>query len=154
MDNQKPNSRMHYGLKKSASTCRGTTLAPLVISLAIAALASIAFLNQGAALGERKNLIKAPDEVFGYIKEWVNLRGQKQNHFQITPAEMSFHNSRNVFGYLVTYEQGNSGKKSSFTYQTATTNQCIELKKLLEKYKNTIIKITCTNSDLLIQFQR
>ncbi|MDG1694568.1 MAG: hypothetical protein P8I13_06920 [Porticoccaceae bacterium] len=135
MNNQKPNSRMHYGLKKVASTCRGTTLAPLVISLAIAALAGIAFLNQGAALGERKNLIKAPDEVFGYIQEWVNLRKQKGST-PINPAELSFHGKQNVFGRYVNYMHITSTTSTkAFDYPTQSPAQCDALKPIFQKYK-------------------
>lgn len=134
MNNQKPSNRMHYGLPRMALACRGNTLAPVVIALFISAVASIAFLQQGAQLSEKQKLIRAPEEAFEYAQEWINLRKQKKNHYEITSAELSFHKTNNVFGYGISYEQGNTLKPSSIQYPTKSQSHCIQLKSILEKY--------------------
>ena len=159
MNNQKPNSRMHYGLKTMASLCRGNTLVPIIIALSISSVASIAFLKQGADLSERQKQINAPKEAFEYLQEWINLRKQKQFHYQITPAELSFHNTQNVLGYWVRYEQGTAaGRSSTFSYLTRSPSHCIQIKSIFEKHgikdsKNKRV-IKCTNSYLDFEFRR
>ena len=142
MTNQTPKSRMHYGLKAMASLCRGNTLVPIIIALSISSVATVAFLKQGADLSEKQKQINAPKEAFEYLQEWVNLRKQKQFHYQITPAELSFHNTQNVLGYSVQYEQGSATKNSKFVYPAQSGDQCIRLKSMIEKY-GSVRKISC-----------
>lgn len=142
MNNQTPKSRMHYGLKTMASLCRGNTLVPIIIALSISSVAAVAFLKQGADLSEKQKQINAPKEAFEYLQEWINLRKQKQFHYQITPAELSFHNTQNVLGYSVQYEQGTTLKKSKFVYPAKSGNQCTHLKSIIEKY-DAIRSISC-----------
>lgn len=135
MNNQTPNRRMHYGLKRTAPTCRGNTLIPILIALSISTVASIAFLKQGADLSKKQKQINAPIEAFEYLQEWINLRKQKQFHYQITPAELSFHDTQNVLGYLVRYVQGTAtGDSSIFEYPTNNEAECMEIKSIFEKH--------------------
>ena len=157
MNNQTPKSRMHYGLKTMASLCRGNTLVPIIIALSISSVAAIAFLKQGADLSEKQKQINAPKEAFEYLQEWINLRKQKQFHYQITPAELSFHNTQNVLGYWTQYKQGTAaGRSSSFRYLTQSSSHCIQIKLMLEKHgiKHSLNKrvIYCTNSSLVFEF--
>jgi hypothetical protein len=141
VNNQKPNSRMHYGLKTMASLCRGNTLIPIIIALSISLVASIAFLKQGADLGEKQKVIQAHYEVLEYLEEWVNLKKEKGGSTGvggtlILPSELSFHGTKNIFGNYMRFEvrtyQTNAQR---FEYPTQTQNQCELIRAQLEKYK-------------------
>ena len=140
MNNQKPSNRMHYGLPRMALACRGNTLAPVVIALFISALASIAFLQQGAQLSEKQKLIRAPEEVMGYIQEWVNLKKEKGGSTKyggtpINPSELSFHRTKNIFGNYMSYGTGTPFSGRTFDYGTKSPQQCELLLPMIKKYK-------------------
>lgn len=141
MNNQKPNSRMHYGLKTMASLCRGNTLIPIIIALSISLVASIAFLKQGADLGEKQKVIQAHYEVLEYLEEWVNLKKEKGGSTGvggtlILPSELSFHGTKNIFGNYMRFEvRTYEANAQRFEYPTQTQNQCELIRAQLEKYK-------------------
>ena len=53
---------------------RGNTLVPVIIALAISAIATIAFLNQGADLSVKNRIIVAQNEIASALSDWVVIR--------------------------------------------------------------------------------
>jgi hypothetical protein len=147
MSNQKPRSRMHHGL---ALTCRGNTLVPILIALAISSAATIAFLDQGSKLNEKQNMTKAPDEVLEYIQEWVNLKKGKGSS-AIIASDLSFHRKTNIFNQTVVYQETVPGKTGAkrLEYPTETRKECEKLKSIFSKYK-IIQEVSCSSRTLYI----
>lgn len=52
----------------------GNTLIPVIIALAISAVASIAFLKQGADLSDQAKVLEAQYEVAAILQEWNRLK--------------------------------------------------------------------------------
>jgi hypothetical protein len=53
---------------------RGNTLVPVIIGLAISAIATIAFLNQGANLSQKNKVTIAQNELAAVMQEWHILK--------------------------------------------------------------------------------
>ena len=158
MNNQKPNSRMHYGLKTMASLCRGNTLVPIIIALSISLVASIAFLKQGADLSEKQKQINAPDEVLGIVEEFVQLNSSK-NYANIVASDLTFPGTRNVYNRLIFFTQSIGLRPAYVRYPTRNLNTCTSLRTVIEKYQLVVdvqcghfIHI-CNNTDLCIEFK-
>jgi hypothetical protein len=62
--------RSEYRLRK----WRGNTLVPVIIALAISAIATVAFLNQGANLATDNKLVIAQNEIAVALSDWVVAR--------------------------------------------------------------------------------
>ena len=173
MNNQTPKSRMHYGLKTMASLCRGNTLIPIIIALSISLVTSIAFLKQGADLGEKQKVIQAPYEVLEYLEEWVNLKKEKggstsqkttliggkfvtRNVTAIKRSELSCHGTKNIFGLSMRFDD-NFTNAQRFEYPTQSKDQCELIRAQLEKYpiiNQARTKCTTTNKNWLYIFLR
>ena len=65
----KPNYIIHHSKNQL-----GNTLIPVIIALAISAVASIAFLRQGADLSDQAKILKAQYEVAAILQEWNRLK--------------------------------------------------------------------------------
>ena len=52
----------------------GNSLVPVIIALAISAVASVAFLNQGSKLTEKNKVLAAQFEIIELIQEWNRLK--------------------------------------------------------------------------------
>lgn len=158
MNNQKPNSRMHYGLKTMASLCRGNTLVPIIIALSISSVASIAFLKQGADLSEKQKQINAPDEVLGIVEEFVQLNSSK-NYANIVASDLTFPGTRNVYNLPIFFTQSIGPRPAYVRYPTRNPNTCNNLRTVIEKYQLVVdvqcgnFMLVCNNKDLCIEFK-
>ena len=161
MNNQKPSNRMHYVLPRMALACRGNTLAPVVIALFISALASIAFLQQGAQLSEKQKQIQAPEEVLDIIEEFVQLNNSK-DYANIVASDLTFPGTSNVYNHTITfYPASTSGRLAAYVkYHADNKANCENLKTIIEKYKLMITLscghriYSCYGADLCIMFNR
>ena len=52
----------------------GNTLIPVIIALAISAVASVAFLKQGADLSAKAKILEAQYEIADALKEWNRIK--------------------------------------------------------------------------------
>ena len=57
----------------------GNTLVPVIISLAISAIATIAFLNQGANLSQKNKILMAQYEIVNLVQQWNILKSTTSN---------------------------------------------------------------------------
>ena len=89
---------------------RGNTLVPVIIALAISAIATIAFLNQGADLSTKNKIVVAQNEIASAISEWVVSReatGGARATAVIT-ANTPPNPGANIFGSSMNYGELNN----------------------------------------------
>ncbi len=82
---------------------RGNTLVPVIIALAISAIATIAFLNQGADLTAKNKVVIAQNEIASAISEWVVSREATAGANAATTANTPPNPGANIFGSAVTF---------------------------------------------------
>jgi hypothetical protein len=109
---------------------RGNTLVPVIISLAIAAIATVAFLNQGATLTNQNRVNLAANEITGMLYDWSVMRASNTaiDIGANRPAAMA---AENVFGIANEYTaaaapaNGAAGNSASVLYRTDTDANCL-----------------------------
>ena len=135
MNNQKPKSRMQYGLKCTAATCCGNTLVPVLIALVISMAASVTFLQQGKVLNEKTLMLEAPDELIRLAQKLKKLRKTK-TLVEIKTKDLGA--TYNVFENQLIYEAPKppitSSSQGQIRYATNNSAQCQELAALLVKH--------------------
>lgn len=148
MNNQKPKSRMQYGLKRTAATCCGNTLVPVIIALAISMAASVTFLQQGTVLNEKTLMLEAPNELIRLTKKFKDeIKTYKDASIVSTTATFSPNLGFNVFGNSVrSRENSTSSGNYELLYVTKTPSQCQELAALLAKHPD-VSRVCCGCSD-------
>ena len=107
---------------------RGNTLVPVIIGLAISAIATIAFLNQGANLSQKNKILMAQNEIARAIQQWNILKSTKPLS-AIASADIP--TITNVFGQDLEFTvnlDGSKNKQAYFTYKTNSANSCARLK--------------------------
>ena len=82
---------------------RGNTLVPVIIALAISAIATVAFLNQGADLSAKNKVVIAQNEVASAISEWVVSREATGGANAATTATLPPAQGDNIFGGNVSF---------------------------------------------------
>ena len=150
MNNQKPKSRMQYGLKRTAPTCRGNTLVPVIIALAISMVASVTFLQQGKVLNEKTRMLEAPDElvlVTKKYKEAIKTFKEEKETYKKAPGTskkptLTLNHYDNVFGNQVFYSENTRDGNYILSYNTKHPSQCQELAALLVKHPD-VSRICC-----------
>ena len=115
-------SQTHYQVKTQAAgqlenknrqylphKWQGNTLVPVIIALAISAIATVAFLNQGADLSAKNKVVIAQNEIASAISDWVVLRDATGGAGAATKTPLPTAPSKaNIFGYNITF--GKLGK--------------------------------------------
>lgn len=81
---------------------RGNTLVPVIIALAISAIATVAFLNQGADLTEKNKVILAQNEIASALSDWVVSREATVGANAATTAAVPTDRNSITFGFLGT----------------------------------------------------
>jgi len=112
---------------------RGNTLAPVVIGLAISAIATVTFLNQGAGLAADNKSILAQNEIAAIMTSWSTLRASyaaadiqlpagplNQGQVAITSSMLE----ENVYGTAVEFNPG----LLALLYMTDNQDSCESIK--------------------------
>lgn len=84
----------------------GNTLIPVIIALAISAVASIAFLKQGASLVDQKKELEAQYELAYALQQWNRVKGTKNNINMITSGDLPATAKAGI--YTLAYNPGNA----------------------------------------------
>ena len=120
--------RSSHGMRSSNRKQWGNTLVPVVIGIAITAVATVSFLNQGSNLAEKNKLSLAQNEISKMVYEW-NLA--KANNLITAVDSNDFSGlSRNVYGQAVTFKAAiassgsASGTSATLTYPTDSNAAC------------------------------
>lgn len=107
---------------------RGNTLVPIVIGLAIASIATVAFLNQGATLQTQNNVQLAMSEINTIVSEYTMARSMGTNLADIGVNQVSRIGQENPFGNTVTLAvEANSAGVRVLTYPTDSAASCTTL---------------------------
>ena len=119
---------------------RGNTLVPVIIALAISAIATVAFLNQGADLTAKNKIVIGQNKIASALSDWVVSREATGGATAATTANTPPGPGNNIFGNAITYGTlsnaiaanasgfGNTNAIATNTrylvYQTDDTNSC------------------------------
>ena len=107
---------------------RGNTLVPVIIGLAISAIATIAFLNQGANLSQKNKILMAQNEIARAVQQWNILKSTKSLSDM---ADGDIPTITNVFGQDLEFRimtQKPPDVHAYFIYRTDSNNSCERLK--------------------------
>jgi hypothetical protein len=118
----------------------GNTLIPVIIALAISAVASIAFLKQGANLSTQAKILEAQYEIADLLQYWNRLKSTKDIN-QIMPSDLPpmittnpgliVPSSANLVLGSLAMGQGLGLQKKTFTSSSGTTSDYFTLEYFL-----------------------
>jgi hypothetical protein len=136
----------------------GNTLVPVIIALAISALATIAFLTQGANLSTKNKVLVAQNEIASLISEWnvakEALGGKDKITTSIFPSNNSTYEKTINFSAAVAASGGNSATPPKMTYDTESTQACKSLaSKISTKQEGVDSTPTCNGTTLTISLK-
>ena len=131
---------------------RGNTLVPVIIALAISALATIAFLNQGANLQEDTKVVAAQNEIISLLQDYDVA---KQMNSNTVPTVVFVSGNNKAYNQPQSYSPpGTSGGPGTITYTTDTDSACASLAgKVPTSGNNMTAAATCTQNVLSISVQ-
>ena len=122
---------------------RGNTLVPVIIALAISALATIAFLNQGANLQEDTKVVAAQNEVIGLLQDY---HVAKEMNGTTVPTVTFISGTNATYGNTQSYAAPISpAKHGVITFHTDTETSCASLAGKIPTTKN-VQAISCANN--------
>ena len=131
-------SQTHYQVKTQAAgqvenknlqylpnKWRGNTLVPVIIALAISALATIAFLNQGANLQEDTKVVAAQNEIIALLEDY-NVA--KESNAGAIPTVSFISGNNATYKGAQLYTAPTTDKKYGvITFNTDTESSCASL---------------------------
>ena len=117
--NQNPNHKLNQANQRQQ---KGNTLVPVVIGLAIAAIATVAFLNQGEGLIADNNRVLATNEIAGILANYNTIRATGVAAANVTAAQVPGLTANNVYG-----NPGNWVNPPAFSYTADEAASCQQL---------------------------
>ena len=138
----------------------GNTLIPVIIALAISAVASIAFLRQGAELSAQAKVLEAQHELADITKNWQVLAASTK--IEKTDPKPAFMEGENIFGEDLSFRMGKSGNSNSgytdiginlFNYKTSNLETCEILRSTFNGNFQGIVKSQCDEGTLQMIFK-
>lgn len=144
---------------------RGNTLVPVIIALSISAIATVAFLNQGATLNADNKIVVAQNEIASALSKWKVAKeaaGWTENE-RTKSVELPGNPQNNVFSKQVFYGRtenqidkkpfnkgGKSGIQSHMvyiSYETDSLTTCQSLEnRFPAEYTDGVFKIFCIDT--------
>jgi hypothetical protein len=137
----------------------GNTLIPVIIALAISAVASITFLRQGAELSAQAQVLQAQHELADITKNWAVLAASTKI-VDTTPSP-AFMEGQNIFGEDLGFKMGLPGNSKSeyndvgtnvFNYKTSNLKTCKTLRIKFNGNYQGIAKSQCVEETLRMIF--
>lgn len=130
---------------KTARKIRGNTLVPVVIGLLIAAIATVAFLNQGESLLEQNDMMMATNEVMAAVSSMQRVI----NSGQIPSSDSTGISATNVFGETITFD----GTKITYPLLKDTACEAMLANfKTNDTYSYGLKGAACSQKDLELTF--
>ena len=128
---------------------RGNTLVPVIIALAISAIATIAFLNQGANLSADNKIVLANNEIADLLADW-NVTKLASG---IT-GDPNYPATNQTYGLPINFTAGSTGTSASqpqLDYTTDSGASCTALLARITTSFDGVRGISCsaTNTELL-----
>lgn len=130
----------------------GNTLVPVIIALAISALATIAFLNQGANLQEDTKVVAAQNEIIALLQDYDVA---KQMNGGTVPTVVFVSGNNSAYSLAQSYAPPTSGGTTgTITFTTDTNSACASLAGKVPTSGNNVSSApTCANNVLSITVQ-
>lgn len=131
----------------------GNTLIPVIIALAISAVASIPFLRQGADLSAQAKVLQAQHELADITKNWIILAASTK--IKKSDDKPAFMVGKNIFGEKLSSRMGKPGNSNSeytdtgtnvFNYKTSNLETCEMLRGTFNRNFQGIAKSRCENA--------
>ena len=123
---------------------RGNTLVPVIIALAISAIATVAFLNQGANLAADNKIVIAQNEIVAIHGEYT-LVAFRKGAINVANDDLPFIYEKsnttfrsNIFGKVYTYTAATTPASgtatlANVTYGTDNKTTCEELRVIINR---------------------
>ena len=94
----------------------GNTLVPMVIALAICAVASVGFLNQGANLSASSKILKAQYEIADALDQWSTIKAMESTRLKLNndDDEILITNTNAFNGVIKFFNKKNTGKELQY----------------------------------------
>ena len=151
--NQSNKSSLNQVFKATKRKQRGNTLVPVVIGIAITAVATASFLNQGADIASRNKVGIAANEITTMLYDWnllrttnaVNAIGTADN--PSAPAAMS---EANIFGVSNNSFSGAGSATPGLVFTTDVPSSCTVLSGIFHADIEGVSGSTCAGSQLTI----
>lgn len=128
----------------------GNSLVPVIIALAISAVASVAFLNQGSKLTEKNKVLAAQFEIIELLDQWNTIRRIKDLS-KISKPDMP-PLSNNIFQLSIKWTFLND--HPAFFYRFTSRNLCFKTLTVIPKDMEGVdngLPPKCLMSHLLIR---
>ena len=133
---------------------RGNTLVPVIIALAISAIATVAFLNQGADLSEKNKIILAQNEIATVLSEWVVSRegtgGANAGTTTVIPSTKGVINfgelSSKIANTNTLFKTDIVVSTRYLTYPTSSLTNCVALKNRFKDTMDGVGSVHCINN--------
>lgn len=129
---------------------QGNTLVPVVIGLAIAAVVTVGFLNQGQELTSKSKVVLASSEITGILSDW-NLAEEANGDSPVT-ITIAAMGVNNVYGEQMSFSEAGASTANSATLQYPTEN-AISCSSLSSIFNSTITGVEgseCSGSTLTL----
>jgi hypothetical protein len=138
---------------------RGNTLVPVIIALAISAIATVAFLNQGANLAADNKIVIAQNEIVAIHGEYT-LAAFRKGAVNVGNGDLPFIYDgssfrSNIFGKVYTYTAattpaGGTATLANVTYGTDNATTCSELIAIVNRLSGLTAACGGTGIDMTI----
>lgn len=94
----------------------GNTLIPVIIALAISAVASVGFLNQGANLSASTKILKAQYEIADALDQWSTIKAMESTRLNLNNYndEILIANTNAFNGVIKFFNRRQSGKELQY----------------------------------------
>lgn len=138
--------RLRQGLATSKRKQWGNTLVPVVIGIAIASVATVSFLNQGAELTSKSKTINASTEIVGVLTDWVLATAAAGSTALTTNNAPTSLTARNIYEQQTSFA-ASAGTNSTYTYPTDSTSSCTTLRAIFTDSVDGVILSTCSGTD-------
>ena len=126
---------------------RGNTLVPVIIALAISALATIAFLNQGANLQEDTRVVAAQNEIIGLLQDYDVA---KEMNGGAIPTVVFISGNNATYNAAQTYAPPVSpATTGTITFTTDTNSACSSLAGKVPTSGNNVTGAPSCNANVL-----
>lgn len=143
-----------HAMARSKRKQLGNSLVPVVIGIAITAVATASFLNQGADVASRNKVGLAASEITTMLYDWNLLRTTNAaNVIGVAgdgnpPAPTNMNGGSNIFGIAVNAFA--SGATPTLTYTTNDAVSCTALSGIFDVNVEGVASSSCATSVLTI----
>lgn len=148
------NQRSSHAMARSKRKQFGNSLVPVVIGIAITAVATASFLNQGADVASRNKVSLAASEITTMLYDWNLLRTTNAaNVIGVAgagnpPAPTNMNGGTNIFGIAVNAFAG--GAAPALTFTTDDPVSCAALSGIFDVNVEGVANSACADSVLTI----